>query len=95
MLENHPLDSHFANKAGVASAVMELIKYGGKSLLNVKDSVYSRSALHVAALCDNDTFIDTACSQGSNVDQVSRMCLRLKARWCRQLNAYLQLDSRL
>ena len=81
LLENHPLDSHFANKAGVVSAVMELIRYGGKSLLNVKDSVYSRSALHVAALCDNDSFIDAACGQGANVDQVSPMYLLLEAQY--------------
>lgn len=70
LIENHTLDAHFGNKDGVANAVAELVKYGGKSVLNMKDSVTSRSALHVAALSDNDAFIAAACSQGANVDQV-------------------------
>ena len=73
MLENHPLDSHFANKSGVAAAVLEFVKFGGKQLLNVKDSVCSRSPLHMAALCDNHAFIEAACSQGADVDQVDLM----------------------
>ena len=71
MLENHPLDLHFSNKDGVAAAVLELVKRGGTSMLNVKETVSSRSALHVAALCDNSAFIEAACSQGANVDQVA------------------------
>ena len=71
LIENHALDAHFSNKDGVANAVAELVKYGGKSVLNIKDSVTSRCALHVAALADNDAFIAAACSQGANVDQAS------------------------
>jgi hypothetical protein len=70
LIENHALDAHFSNKEGVANAVAELVKYGGKSVLNAKDSVMSRSALHVAALSDNDAFIQAAFSQGANIDQV-------------------------
>lgn len=71
LLENHPLDAHFANKKGVLNAVAELVKHGGKALLSAKDSACSRSALHVAALSDNDAFIEAACGQGADVDQVS------------------------
>jgi hypothetical protein len=70
MIENHALDAHFSNKLGVANAVADLVKYGGKSVLNAKDSVMSRSALHVAALSDNDVFIQAAFDQGANIDQV-------------------------
>jgi hypothetical protein len=39
-------------------------------LLCAKDNITSRSAIHVAALCDNSTFIEAACSHGAPVDQV-------------------------
>ncbi len=74
MIESHTLDAHFGNKDGVANAVEALVKYGGKSILSIKDSVTSRCALHVAALSDNDAFIAAACSQGANVDQVNPHC---------------------
>jgi hypothetical protein len=70
LLEQHTLDAHFSNKQGVANAVVDLAKHGGKSLFGIKDSVCSRAALHVAALSDNDAFIEAACAQGADVDQV-------------------------
>jgi hypothetical protein len=51
---------------------VELVKHGGRALLTAKDSVSSRCALHVAALADNDAFIEAACAQGADVDQVGK-----------------------